>query len=108
MKQYEVYVGIGGRDVVPSKLTHLENFALGLGVPGFTEFEAVGGWTPPAGDPVFEPVVVFRFILDGNDPFGMGQISRPWSIAAFAAEAKRVFEQQEILVTVTDVDAYSV
>ena len=108
MKAYDVYVGHGNRADVPNKVLHLSNFALGLGVPGFTRLDAVGGWMPPVGDPIFEPVVVFRFILDNTPIFDMGQPLLPWSILGFAAEAKRVFEQQEILVTVTDIDTYRI
>ena len=101
MKTYDVYVGYGSRPAAADKRIHLENFALGLGVPGITTFQATGGSLPPVGDPEFEPVFVFRFILPETHDLS-------WSIQAFAAEAKRVLEQRTVLVTVTDVLTYQV
>ena len=101
MKQYDIYVGYGSRGGAAEKRIHLENFALGLGVPGITVFNATGGALSYSGDPDFEPVFVFRFILPNTPDLS-------WSIQAFAAEAKRVLDQQVILVTVTDVLTYSV
>ena len=101
MKVYDVYVGYGGRPDAEAQRIHLENFALGLGLPGFTLFNATGGWRSDGGDLEFEPVWVFRFILPNT-----GEDS--WGVRAFAAEAKAVLEQQAILVTVTDVAKYYV
>lgn len=99
MKQYEVYIGYGDRPCAPLSFVHLESFALGLGLPGFTSFDARGVWVSPEGDTVSEPSRVFRFLLPDTP-------ADPWSIKAFAAEAKKVLDQQVILVTVIDVLTY--
>ena len=101
LKCYAVYIGYGDRPGAQEAFTHLEGFALGLGIPGFTSFEARGGWLPPADCEIYEPVRVFRFILPDTP-------TDPWSVRAFATEAKKVLDQQVILVTVTDVLTYQV
>ena len=109
MKVYDVYIGYGDRPDAQEAFTHLEGFALGLGIPGFTSFEARGGWlsienqndAPPARYEIYEPVRVFRFILPET-------LIEPWSIQAFATEAKKVLDQQVVLVTVTDVVVHQV
>ena len=101
MKQYDVYVGCGHQPQAPGAFLHLEGFALGLGLPGFTSFDARGAWVSSTGKMVSEPSRVFRFILPDTP-------TDPWSIRAFAAEAKKVLNQEAVLVTVTVVGTYQV
>ena len=101
MKAYDVYIGYGDRPCHPLSFIHLEAFALGLGLTGLTYFDARGVWVSPTGNIFQEPSRVFRFIL-------LDTAIDPWSIRAFAAEAKKVLDQQVVLVTVTDVATYEV
>ena len=98
MKAYDVYIGYGDKPDAQEAFTHLEGFALGLGMPGFTSFDARGGWLSPVGDEIYEPVRVFRFILpDTLDPL-------PWSIEVFISVARQRLNQGAVLVTATKLE----
>ena len=101
MIEYNVYIGYGGHTAQQAAdyRTELGGYALGLGLPGFTAFTADGGWEPVGGEPVYETVVVFRFILAiPYRPFTV-----PIAVITFAEHAKRLFKQEAVLVTQTDV-----
>ena len=104
MIEYNVYVGIGGPTAQQTVdyCTELGGYALGLDLPGFTAFTADGGWEPVGGEPVYEPVVVFRFILD----LPARQCTVPSAIRAFAEHAKHLFKQRAVLITQAEVDSW--
>ena len=102
MIEYNVYIGYVNRPAAADHFTALGGYALGLGLPGFTSFDAVGGWRPPAGDEVYEPGKVFRFILDRPAQ----DMVMPWSVLAFVQEAKHLLQQQEVLVTRIEVGTW--
>ena len=101
MKQYDVYTSYEAHGSQQDAFRYLEGYALGLGLSGVTMFYGHGAWVSPTGTCVLEPSCVFRFILP-DTPID------PWSIRDFAAEAKKVLEQEAVLVTVTDVSIYQV
>ena len=104
MIQYDVYIGTGGHTAQQAAdyRTELGVYAMGLGLPGFTAFTADGGWEPVGGEPVYEPVSVFRFILD----VPCRQSVVPQAVLAFAEHAKHLFTQQAVLITQAEVDSW--
>ena len=91
-REFDIYVGCGDRPNADDLLLQLGGFALGIGMPGFSRFEAQGGWVSPTGEQIYDRVVVFRFLLPNSiEDF-------PWSIAAFSEQAKILMDQEAILV----------
>lgn len=104
MIQYDVYVGYGGRSNAADSFTELGGFALGLGLHGFTAFDAVGGWESAVGEQVYEPIKVFRFILDVTERVTLP----PWPVLVFVSHAKFLLQQEAVLVTQTEVNRWGI
>ena len=102
MIQYEVHIGYGGRPNADAIFTELSGYVLGLGMLGFTSFDAKDGLLNTKGRPEFESVKVFRFVLEH---WASPSESLPWSVLAFVMHAKVLLEQETVLVTATDVQS---
>ena len=97
--QYNIHIAIPADAIHDLTIQKLDKLA-GYTFPGFTRFDANGGWVSYS--LFLEPTVVYQVVLPDQHH------DLTWSVASFAESARKNLGQIEVLVTRTPVEVYHI